>query len=353
MGRLNTGPAPAVSSAKVFVSHAVADTKLVDALVDLLQVGCNLSAEQIFASSVDGVGIPKGQPFVEHIKGQLANAALVVEVVTPSYWARPFCMCELGGQWALDLDAFPLIVPPQSFADLKAVLHISQAAVIDRPEDLDDLPDRVKDRLGANVATARWNAKRDQFLKSQLPKLLLGLAEPRLVSADRLEQAQEQLRELEALLTEKSDALDALQSRFDALAETKTREQALEVVRPDDEFERMEQLLATARKAFRGLPKVVREAIFEEVADRSVGEGWDPGDDIRAADEQVREGLLSWHRHGEGLVRTKKILLWPAPSRLLGSCTTGSLHMNSAKLSRTTVTWPGYLGLVNSGPRSA
>lgn len=98
------------------------------------------------------------------------DAALVVEVITPSYWASPFCMCELGGQWALDLDAFPLIAPPQSFADLKAVLHVRQAAMIDRPEDLDELRDRVKDRLGANVSTARWNAKRDLFLKSQLPK---------------------------------------------------------------------------------------------------------------------------------------------------------------------------------------
>jgi hypothetical protein len=159
--------ARADSSPKVFISHAVADKKLVDALVDLLQVGCDLSTQQIFASSIDGLGIPAGQPFVEHIKGQLMDAASVVEVITPSYWASPFCMCELGGQWALDLDAYPLIVPPQNFADLKAVLNIRQAAMIDRPEDLDDLRDRVKDRLGANVSTARWNAKRDLFLKSQ------------------------------------------------------------------------------------------------------------------------------------------------------------------------------------------
>jgi len=35
-----------------------------------------------------------------------------------------------------------------------------------------------------------------------------------------------------------------------ALAATKTREQALEVVRPSDEFERSEQLEAAVRKAF-------------------------------------------------------------------------------------------------------
>ena len=284
-------------SSKVFISHAVADKKLVDALVDLLQAGCNLTTHQIFASSIDGVGIPKGRPFVEHIKAQLTDAALVIEVITPSYWASPFCMCELGGQWALDLSAFPLIVPPQSFADLKAVLHVSQAAMIDRPEDLDDLRDRVKDRLGADVSTARWNAKRDLFLNTQLPKLLLDLAGPQLVPAGRLAAAEEQMRELETMLTEKSEALDALQIRFDELAAAKTREEALEVVRPSDEFERSAQLEVAVRKAFQGLPRVVREAIFEKVSGRRA---WNPGDDWPDADEQIREGLLVEYP-GEGV----------------------------------------------------
>jgi hypothetical protein len=62
VGQLNTGGAE--SSSKVFISHAVADKKLVDALVDLLQVGCNLSTQQIFASSIDGA-----RPFQDHEGG--------------------------------------------------------------------------------------------------------------------------------------------------------------------------------------------------------------------------------------------------------------------------------------------
>jgi hypothetical protein len=288
---------------RVFISHAVADKKLVDALVDLLQVGCNLTVQQIFASSIEGVGIPPGRPFVEYMKAQLAEAALVIEVVTPSYWASPFCVCELGGQWALGLDAFPLIVPPQNFADLKAVLHISQAAMIDRAEDLDDLRDRVKERLDSNVSTSRWNAKRDTFLKILLPKLLNQLAGPQQVPAKRVAEMEEHLRELEVMLAEKSDTLEALQSRFDALAVAKTREEAIELARPDDEFEEMDLLQTAVLNAFRDIPPVVRETIFEEVTERGAGTGWIPdGDDRKAADEQVREGLLKWHRHGDGLI---------------------------------------------------
>ena len=289
------------SPARVFISHAVADKKLVDALVDLLQVGCDLSVQQIFASSIEGVRIPQGRPFVEHIKTQLTGAALVIEVVTPSYWASPFCLCELGGQWALELDAFPLIVPPQSFADLKAVLHINQAAVINRPEDLDDLRDRIKESLGTNVPTARWNAKRDMFLNNQLPKLLETLAGPQHVPVGRIAEIEEQLRELETMLTEKTDALESLQGRYETLAAASTREEALDAVRPDDEFEQMDLLQSAVLGEFRELPFVVREAIFEEVT--KSGSGWMPaGDDQRAADEQEREGLLRWHWTGDGFV---------------------------------------------------
>jgi hypothetical protein len=94
------------------------------------------------------------------------------------------------------------------------------------------------------------------------------------------------------MLTEKSDALDVLQTRFDALAAARTRDQALEVVRLGDEFEHSEQLETAVREPFRGLPRVVREVIFEKVSGRLDVHAWNPGDDWPDADEQVREGLL-------------------------------------------------------------
>ncbi len=65
------------------------------------------------------------------------------------------------------------------------------------------------------------------------------------------------------MLTEKSESLGALQTRFDSLAAAKTREEALEVVRPGDELERSDELATAVRNAFLGLPRVVREVVFE------------------------------------------------------------------------------------------
>jgi hypothetical protein len=55
--------------------ESVAVTRqLVDALINLLQVGCDLSAA-VFASSIDEPGIAQGQPFVLTVPGRLLVGA--------------------------------------------------------------------------------------------------------------------------------------------------------------------------------------------------------------------------------------------------------------------------------------
>jgi hypothetical protein len=59
-------PARTKSCAKVLMSRAVAAKKPADALINLLQGGCDLGTRQISVSSIDQLGIPKGQPFHPH-----------------------------------------------------------------------------------------------------------------------------------------------------------------------------------------------------------------------------------------------------------------------------------------------
>lgn len=67
-------------SKSIFISHAVADKALVDRFVELLQIGSNVNGEDIFCSSLEGMGIPTGKNFIEFIKSQtimLANSVCV------------------------------------------------------------------------------------------------------------------------------------------------------------------------------------------------------------------------------------------------------------------------------------
>jgi len=77
--------------------ESVAVTKqLVDALINLLQVGCDLSAA-VFASSIDEPGIAQGQPFVLTVPARLlVGAALTAPPSAPPRQAEPTRRREAG-----------------------------------------------------------------------------------------------------------------------------------------------------------------------------------------------------------------------------------------------------------------
>lgn len=135
----------------IFISHATADKELVDALVDLLQTGIGVPHDQIFCTSLEGHGIPEGEDFADFIRDKLQGAGHVIMVITPRYYESAFCLCELGATWIQSGSAFPLIVPPLGFSDMKAVLSGVQAGLINDASKLDNLRDRLKQRSYSQV----------------------------------------------------------------------------------------------------------------------------------------------------------------------------------------------------------
>jgi hypothetical protein len=89
--------------ADLFLSHAVADRHLVDALIKLLEGGIGLTPDQIFCTSFDEQGIPAGSNFSAYMREELVKKAkTVLALVTPQYYASAFSLCETGAAWASD-----------------------------------------------------------------------------------------------------------------------------------------------------------------------------------------------------------------------------------------------------------
>ena len=63
---------------RVFVSHASADSPIVDKFVDLLMHSLGLIAPEIFCTSADGLGIETGQDFVDKICENLRESSPVI-----------------------------------------------------------------------------------------------------------------------------------------------------------------------------------------------------------------------------------------------------------------------------------
>src|SRR4029077_4969743 len=99
-----------------------------------LQVGLGVHPDDIFCSSLPGMGIPTGQDFIAYIKSQVKHPELVLLVLSQEFFKSQFCNNEVGASWALDLPVYPLLVPPVSYGDVKGVLFGKQAAKLDDKE---------------------------------------------------------------------------------------------------------------------------------------------------------------------------------------------------------------------------
>ena len=151
-------------SNKIFISHAVADKDLVDAFVDLLQTGANISTTDIFCSSLEGMGIPPGKNFIEFIKDKLQDPKVVIVFLTQNYLESQFCQCELGASWILSTAIIPIIVEPLSFNDVKAVLTGTQCVQIKDKLKLTEAIIELNKIIGnRKYNSARWEVKRDKF----------------------------------------------------------------------------------------------------------------------------------------------------------------------------------------------
>lgn len=279
----------------VFISHATVDKELVDALVDLLQTGMELPRERIFCTSLEGLGIPEGRDFVDFIREKLSGAEHVIMVISPRYFESPFCLCELGATWVLSGDAFPLIVPPLGFPDLKAVLSGVQAGMINNPATLDNLCDR----LNKAAPRARWNVKRDAFLRRFEREIAPTIAGPSRIAVERHEALQQQYDEAIAEVSDKDSEIRVLRQQIEELKALKDRAEVAEVTaRYTDDQEHFEILVEEVKAAFRRLPSIAVEALYyEERGDPFIVKTGFDRDDSRldAARSAEQNGYIAFH----------------------------------------------------------
>lgn len=273
----------------VFISHAVVDKPLTDGLVDLLQTGCSLPADEIFCVSVEGAGIEVGEDFVRWIRDHLADSSLVILVVTPNYLASRFCVAEMGAAWALERDVFPIVLPDFE-RDIGGVLLGRQTAVLSGPS-LDDLRDQVaRYHTKAAAYTARWSVKKEEFLSS-MPERLSKLPAPKLVERKEFEAEREKVEEAMEMNRELALEVQELKEHVEQLEQLKNKEEVDELrAERLSEPERYEVLRKRVTSHLTGLSGIEVRCLFERVR----GEDWQPTRDTYAQYEtELRTALDS------------------------------------------------------------
>ena len=74
---------------------------------------------------------------------------------------------------------------------------------------MDELRDRIKETVGAEVPTATWNVKRDTFLKG-IDAVIQALEKPTIVSAEKFKEAQEPYQAALNEITERDQGIKEL-----------------------------------------------------------------------------------------------------------------------------------------------
>jgi hypothetical protein len=288
---------------KVFVSHAAADSPLVDEFVSrILDNGCGLDVTQIFYSSDRDTGVPSGYNLLSYVQHEVGSADLVIAIVSPMFQTRPVCVAELGAAWSRTGNLFPLAVPGMARPDMEGVLEGMTVFRVDDPDALDELAARVAGATGVHRTALTWNKAKERWL-ADVGRLAGELEEPAVVSPEAHAKVQAQLDAARAALTESSAENCALEERLEAYKTAATDEERRAALLPSDDIERFHVLRKEAAAAVARLDPIVQDVMRHEATEGpmsrpSVFEDQYRADDARAAEQagylaEDSDGLLT------------------------------------------------------------
>lgn len=278
---------------KIFVSHAVRDQEIAEAVVELLQLGSGVPGDQIFFSSGSGMGVPAGSRFNEHIRAEVKQASLVVAILSPAFRESAFSIAEIGAAWVLQSNFFPLMVPSFGHSDLDGVLVGVQVQSLDAPEALAELDDRARQALGLSGETTRWAKQQAKFL-ARLGDLSSRLDGPSLVPYEQLQGLETERDGAQSALKDAEAEKREIGERLQAVLNAKSAEEAVAVSLPAGQEARFEQLRATAKSALGELPRAVQSAIACDVRGEQmpVPSRFDDQHGFEEITENLRDGYL-------------------------------------------------------------
>jgi hypothetical protein len=260
-----------MKSKPIFISHAAADKKIADEVVDLLNTAMQINVtEDVFCSSVYGCNIPPGVDFKRFIKEQIQTPKIVMLLISEQYLASAFCLAEAGASWAMSHRAIPLVVPPVKFSDLKAVLDGTQAGRINDSKFWNDVMEIFETELSIKTRRNRWEEKRDHAIG--LIDLALKRQEPPLViSLTRFQEVEERLAEANEDLETAEAEVDRLEKLNAAIKKAKDPRDVAEIeLKSLPAYKQFECLVAAAKKTLGPLPSVCTDALYDHFCGRNL-----------------------------------------------------------------------------------
>jgi hypothetical protein len=248
---------------KIFISHAHKDKKLTDKFVEMLHLGCGLSDKNIFYTSEVASGIPLGENFIDYINKNLTDAAVVIFILSKNFYNSVFCVSELGATWGLKKPIFPILVD-LSVDEIKDTLQVVQKGFINNEDDLDTLRDAIELIYLESRSTVKWKKARNIFLE-EVETLIAALPKTSKVDSSVYKELMEQNEQTMELLAHKEAEIDQLKRTIEQIKTTQARNELEKIIVNDSSTpEKFQELILNVESAFKGLPYIVRQAMYSD-----------------------------------------------------------------------------------------
>lgn len=163
---------------KIFISHSSLDIKIVEKVIDILEV-IGVPSNKIFCTSFEGYGIKLGSDFLEVIRKELDSNILVLFILSSNFYSSVVSLCEMGATWVKTNNHIPILIPPFEYEDIRGVIPTTHGMKINEKDKLNSLKDVVSEFIGLDpLNTSVWERKRDNIIKdikkildSEIPEL--------------------------------------------------------------------------------------------------------------------------------------------------------------------------------------
>ncbi|OAS21369.1 toll/interleukin-1 receptor domain-containing protein [Paenibacillus oryzisoli] len=283
---------------KIFISHASADSEMVNALMDMIQSQFNLTRENFFNTSDEQ--LTAGGNWIEQIRQAMHESTLIMPIITPSYLESAFCICELGAAWVNVANLLPLIVAPLDYTALDATPYRRwlQTIQLDSEKGLSQLFDAINDRkIGSGANSTRFISRARDFRKDKLLPFIKAMNEREVVTPALVKQLRSDVgRYKEAYELAEVDEKN-LREENNKLRQMKDAEEVKQMdYEKMDEWETFMDLVEKVKDALRPLRRIAVSVLYYN---RKAGM-FDPGfiadeDDNATLNALDSEGMAIWN----------------------------------------------------------
>lgn len=119
---------------RFFISHKETDSVIAKAAVELLLESLDISADDIFCSSVPGHTLKFGATIESQIRDGLREGDVLIALLTKDSIRSTWVLFELGAAWALKGLAIPIMGQGVSYSDLPGSLAQYPCISMNEPE---------------------------------------------------------------------------------------------------------------------------------------------------------------------------------------------------------------------------